>query len=161
MKLKNVPIIIISTYLLILTVFVVYDKRGECHNPAQTYVKLEQPEFINEPLSDSVLLKALVYYEIKEPLIVLAQAKLESANYMSRLCKEKNNLFGLYNSRAQQYYSFDHWTNCIIAYKNMIEYRYGSDEDYYQFLLRIKYAEDKDYIGKVKSIVNNFPSRDD
>ena len=131
------------------------------HNPdepkPQTYIKLEQPEFLDESLSDSTLLKALVYYEIKEPLIVLAQAKLESSNYKSRLCKEKNNIFGLYNSKAQQYYNFDHWTNCIIAYKNMVEYKHKDEEDYYRFLLRIRYAEDINYIDKVENIVSKLP----
>lgn len=122
-----------------------------------SYIKLEQPEFLNEPLSDSILLKALVYYEIKEPLIVLAQGKLESANYKSKLCLDKNNIFGLYNSKANQYYNFDHWSNCILAYKNMIEYRHKDGEDYYRFLLRIRYAEDAEYVHKVKSIVKELP----
>ena len=63
----------------------------------------------------------------------------------------------MYNSNAEQYYNFDHWTNCILAYKNMIEYKQKDGEDYYHFLLRIKYAEDVEYIGKVKSIVSNLP----
>ena len=62
-----------------------------------------------------------------------------------------------YNSKAKQYYNFDHWTNCILAYKNMIEYRHKDGEDYYHFLLRIQYAEDSMYINKVKSIVSKLP----
>lgn len=147
--------ILLFIMLIGLGIYVYIDHDTNEHKP-QPYVKLEQPEFLNEELSDSTLLKALIYYEINEPLIVLAQAKLESANYKSRLCKEKNNIFGLYNSKAGQYYNFDHWTNCILAYKNMIEYKQKDGEDYYHFLLRIKYAEDVEYIGKVKSIVSNL-----
>ena len=148
--------IVIFIMLICISICMYLEHNNNEYKPPP-YTKLEQPEFLNETLSDSILLKALIYYEINEPLIVLAQAKLESANYKSRLCKEKNNIFGLYNSRAGQYYNFDHWTNCILAYKNMIEYKQKDGEDYYHFLLRIKYAEDVEYIGKVKSIVGNLP----
>jgi hypothetical protein len=153
-RLINILLIIAIVSLGVL-VFLDHKTMEQCKPPA--YTKLEQPEFLDMELSDSTLLKALVYYEVKEPLIVLAQAKLESANYKSRLCKEKNNIFGLYNSKAKQYYNFDHWTNCILAYKNMIEYRHQDGEDYYHFLLRIQYAEDSMYISKVKSIVSKLP----
>lgn len=156
MKLRDFIIVFIVIWVAALTGLVFHIFNTDKKPPAH-YVKLEQPEFLNEELNDSILLKALVYYEIKEPLIVLAQAKLESANYKSRLCKEKNNIFGLYNSKAQQYYNFDHWINCIIAYKNMIEYKQKDGEDYYHFLLRIKYAEDIEYISKIKSIVSKLP----
>ena len=155
MKPRDFIIVVVVIWVAALTGWVFHISDTEKRPPAH-YVKLEQPEFLNEELNDSTLLKALVYYEIKEPLIVLAQAKLESADYKSRLCKERNNIFGLYNSEARQYYNFDHWTNCIIAYKNMIEYRRKDGEDYYHFLLRIKYAEDIGYISKVKSIVSKL-----
>ena len=63
----------------------------------------------------------------------------------------------MYNSKAGQYYNFDHWTNCILAYKNMIEYKQKDGEDYYHFLLRIKYAEDKLYVDKLRNLVKLMP----
>lgn len=156
MKLRDFIIVFIIIWIAALTGLTLHIFNIE-KKPPTHYVKLEQPEFLNEELNDSTLLKALVYYEIKEPLIVLAQAKLESANYKSRLCKEKNNIFGLYNSKAGQYYNFDHWTNCILAYKNMIEYKQKDGEDYYHFLLRIKYAEDKLYVDKLRNLVKLMP----
>lgn len=119
-------------------------------------IRLEQPEFLDEELNDNTLFKALKYYNVEEPSIVLAQAKLESANYKSKLYKEKNNLFGLYNSKSQQYFTFEHWTDCIIAYKNMIQRRRKEGEDYYKFLQRIRYAKDKEYIDKLKEINRNY-----
>lgn len=119
-------------------------------------IRLEQPEFLDEELNDNTLFKALKYYNVEEPSIVLAQAKLESANYKSKLYKEKNNLFGLYNSKSQQYFTFEHWTDCIIAYKNMIQRRRKEGEDYYKFLQRIRYARDKEYIDKLKEINRNY-----
>lgn len=112
--------------------------------------------FLSQELNDSILYLALVHYEIKEPKVVLAQAKLESGNYTSYLFKKNNNFLGLYNSRKRQYFEFDHWSECILAYKSMIEYKYKDGEDYYQFLDRIKYAEDSAYLDKVRKIEQNL-----
>mgnify|MGYP003186019212 CR=1 FL=1 len=108
--------------------------------------------FLSQELNDSILYLALVHYEIKEPKIVLAQAKLESANYTSSIFKRKNNFLGLYNSKKRQYFEFDHWSECILAYKKMIEYKHKDGEDYYHFLHRIGYAEDPAYLDKVRKI---------
>lgn len=108
--------------------------------------------FLKEELNDSTLYEALVYYKVKHPRIVLAQAKLESGNFTSEYCINRNNFLGLYNSKKGAYYSFKHWTDCIQAYKEMVEYKHRDGEDYYDFLIRIKYASDPEYIDKVKLI---------
>ena len=124
--------------------------------PQQTRIEVQDTSFLHKELSDSTLYLALEYYNIKHPRIVLAQAKLESGNYTSDHCIRRNNLFGLYNSKRKEYYSFDHWTDCIEGYKNMIEYKHRDGEDYYDFLIRIKYATDPAYVDKVKQIENNL-----
>ena len=100
------------------------------------------------------LLEALNYYGVKHPNIVYAQAVLETGNFKSDLCINGNNLFGLYNSKNHRYYTFDHWKDCIIAYKEMIQYKYKPPNDYYKFLSDIGYAEDPNYINKLKGIVS-------
>ena len=128
----------------------------------ETKVLPKEPEetkdvsFLQGELNDSTLYLALQYYEIKHPRIVLAQAKLESGNYKSKHCINKNNLFGLYNSKKKRYYSFEHWSHSVLAYKDMIEYKHKDGENYYKFLKRIKYASDPNYISKVKQIENNL-----
>lgn len=124
--------------------------------PQQTRTEVQDTSFLHKELNDSTLYLALEYYNIKHPRIVLAQAKLESGNYTSDHCIRRNNLFGLYNSKRKEYYSFDHWTDCIEGYKNMIEYKHKDGEDYYDFLIRIKYATDPAYVDKVKRIENNL-----
>ena len=110
---------------------------------------------VNE-LNDSILYLALVHYEVKYPRAVLAQAKLESGNYTSNHYRKRNNFLGLYNSRKKEYFRFNHWTECILAYKSMVEYKLREGEDYYQFLDRVGYASDPNYISKVKQIENNL-----
>lgn len=107
-------------------------------------------------LNDSILYLALVHYNVKHPRIVLAQAKLESGNYTSYHCKKRNNFLGLYNSKKKKYFAFPHWTECIEAYKDMIEHKHRDGEDYYDFLIRIKYASDPTYISKVRRIEDNL-----
>ena len=107
-------------------------------------------------LNDSILYLALVHYTVKHPKIVLAQAKLESGNYTSSHCRKRNNFLGLYNSKRGEYFKFNHWTDCIQGYKDMIEYKLKDGEDYYNFLVRIRYASSPDYINKVKQIEENI-----
>ena len=107
-------------------------------------------------ISDSILYDALIHYEVKYPRSVLAQAKLESGNYTSYVYRTKNNFLGLYNSRKKDYYEFEHWTQCIIAYKKLVEYKLKEGENYHDFLERIGYAEDPAYVDKVKAIESNL-----
>ena len=89
------------------------------------------------------------YYNIKYPEIVTSQAVLESGNFKSPLFKTKNNPFGLYNNKTGDYFTFEHWTQSVQAYKNMIESKYQGG-DYYKFLQKLPYASDKNYIKKVR-----------
>ena len=124
--------------------------------PMKEYSEVQDASFLHGELNDSTLYLALEYYNIKHPRIVLAQAKLETGNYKSNHCINKNNLFGLYNSRKKEYFSFEHWHHSVKAYKDMIEYKHKNGEDYYEFLIRISYASDPAYIDKVKQIENNL-----
>ena len=143
--------------LIILFCFVSMSFHDVNVMPKQQDVGVCDTSFLNvNELNDSILYLALVHYEVKHPKAVLAQAKLESGNYTSAHCVKRNNLFGLYNSKRKEYYSFDHWTDCIEGYKNMIEYKHRDGEDYYDFLIRIKYATDPSYVYKVKQIENNL-----
>lgn len=114
-------------------------------------VKLEQPEFfLHDTPNDSLILQACAYYGLKHDTIILTQAKLETGNYKSYQCRVNNNLFGLYNNAKMEYYKFNHWSESVEAYKKWIQYRLKDEEDYYFFLSRIGYAEDPDYISKLK-----------
>lgn len=100
--------------------------------------------------NDSALMLELKRQDIKHPKIVLAQAKLETAHYTSDVCKRNNNLFGL--MKGDKYHHFPHWRNSVKFYKEHIQSRYDGG-NYYKFLDRIGYAEDKEYIQKLKQLV--------
>lgn len=102
------------------------------------------------------LREALDYYGVMHPNIVYAQAVLETGHFKSDLCLNNNNLFGLYDSRKKEYYTFSHWTESVEAYIDYIQYKYKPPNDYYTFLEELPYAEDKEYINKLKNIVKRY-----
>lgn len=106
-------------------------------------------------MNDSILYTMLVEKGVKEPVIVLSQAKIETGNYKSNLCVNFYNLFGIKrNGRYAHYTSFD---ECIDAYLNKIQYKYREGkETYYQFLKRIRYAESPTYISKVMKMAKTI-----
>lgn len=104
-------------------------------------------------LNDKSLLQEIQAKGIAHPKIVLAQAKLETGNYTSKVCITHNNLFGLRKPDGS-YYKFKHWKESVKAYRDFVQYKYRPPNNYYQFLADIGYAEDKAYIEKVKEIVN-------
>jgi murein DD-endopeptidase MepM/ murein hydrolase activator NlpD len=108
----------------------------------------------NKELTIENLYAALKKHGIKFPKIVLAQAILETGYFRSRVCNEHNNLFGLRHSKG--YYSFDHWEESVIAYKNKVQYKHRDGEGYYSFLKRIGYASAPDYINKVRGIASQL-----
>ncbi len=97
------------------------------------------------------LYAALKKHGIKYPKIVLAQAILETGHFRSRVCNEYNNLFGLRHSKG--YYSFNHWEESVIAYRDKVQYKHRNGEDYYAFLKRIGYSTSRDYVRKVRELV--------
>ena len=100
------------------------------------------------------LYAALKRHGIKYPKIVLAQAILETGAFRSRVCRENNNLFGLRHSKG--YYAFEHWEESVIAYRDKVQYKHRDNENYYSFLRRIGYSTSKDYVRRVREIVNQL-----
>ena len=122
-------------------------------------IKLEQPEFFlaNKPTKELVK-EACEYFGLSNVDIVVAQSILETGHYNSENCTKNNNLFGLYNSKRGRYYHFDCWWKSVLMYKESIqrESRMRTNEDYFDYLVRIGYAEDPLYIDKLKRIIKKY-----
>ena len=103
-------------------------------------------------LSKENLYNELKAQQVDYPDIVLAQALLETGNFKSYSCTDRNNLFGLRNGDGT-YMSFEHWTLCVAAYKKYIQKYDSIPKDYYKYLDKLGYAEAPDYTDKLKSIV--------
>ena len=153
--------VLISLVVLGLGVVVLSDHYKRSEPPdcqILDVIKLEQPEFLLKSPEEG-LIEALDYYDVEYPNIVYAQAILETGHFKSKVYREYNNLFGLYNSKTKSYYKFDHWSESVVAYLDFIQNKYKPPNDYYKFLLDIGYAEDPEYINKLKRIVNQYDKR--
>lgn len=119
-------------------------------------VKLEQPEFfLVDSITAEAVKQACEYYGLTETSIVTAQSILETGYYRSYQCRVNNNLFGLYNSYTRDYFKFNHWTESVKAYYDLVQYRY-KDGDYYAWLEHIGYAGDTLYVQKLKYIQDRY-----
>ena len=82
--------------------------------------------------------------------IVLAQARLETGNFSSRRCKVDKNLFGI--KHDGKYAEYRHWRESVKDYKKLISSRYKGG-NYFVFLKRIGYAEEREYTKKLQKII--------
>ena len=98
------------------------------------------------------LYKEIIRNGIRHPKIVLAQAILETGWFRSKVCRNRNNLFGLTNPRTGKYYEFGHWTESVRAYYTKVHYRYRKG-NYLLWLKDIGYAEDSNYIRSVIGVL--------
>jgi hypothetical protein len=89
---------------------------------------------------------------ILHPEIVIRQVINETGWLTSPFLMSKNNLFGFKN---RKYLSFKSWQESVDYYKKWQDKYYkNTDEDYYKFLVRIKYAT-KNYPIHLKKIKFN------
>lgn len=117
------------------------------------YVKEAKEEFILLNLSLNVenILLVLDFYGIQHSKTVLAQSVLETGYYSSKVCKEYNNILGLWDSKNKDYYKFNHWSECIKKFYPLVQYKYTGG-CYYTWLKELPYAEDPEYVKKIKII---------
>lgn len=101
-------------------------------------------------LTEKSLKAELAAKKVPHADIVLAQAKLETGNFNSKVLKTHQNLFGL--RKGSKYRRYNHWSESIDDYKKHISNRYKGG-DYYTFLNNIGYAEDPNYVRKLKEFV--------
>lgn len=97
-------------------------------------------EVWNEILKDS----------IKNPEIVFRQSIWETGWYKSLASRKLHNLFGFKNGKM----SFETWQESVLYYKKWQDKYYKNDkQDYYQFLINVKYAlNGHEYVEKLKSL---------
>lgn len=97
------------------------------------------------------------FYGITDPEIVYAQSCLESGHFKSDGFKKKSNHLGITKDGA--YATYDNWVACLKDYSDRVAYKKKKGEDHYAFLTRIGYAEEENYISKVKSVVRSNRKR--
>lgn len=109
-------------------------------------LKAQRPA--NLVLLDSIF-DYVCFLKIKHPEIVMRQVILETGWLKSKFLMSKNNIFGF---RHKNYITYASWKDCVDYYKKWQDKHYKNpNEDYYDFLVRIKYAV-SNYPPKLKKI---------
>jgi uncharacterized FlgJ-related protein len=107
---------------------------------------------------------------VQHPDIVVAQAILESGNFTSKLFKEHNNFCGMTVARQRPttanripnsvYAGYNSWQECATDYI-FWQIRYGLNKTREQYFELLKvYAQDPNYIVKLKSLLNEQKNND-
>lgn len=112
--------------------------------------------------SEEALLQQLKSLNVQHIEIVFAQAVLESGNFNSKLFVESNNMFGMtiankrptLNTGTGLYASYKNWKHSVIDYTLFqTAYMRNLSKDEYLKKLGKFYAEDKEYVSKLKQIM--------
>jgi hypothetical protein len=121
---------------------------------------------INEihEFSEEKLIHEIKSLNLKFPHIVLAQTKLETSNYSSKIFIELHNLFGMKQAlirantaKGTQYGHayYSSWRESLLDYA-LYSCRFlgniKTEQEYYQYLSQ-NYAEDPEYVSKLKNII--------
>jgi flagellum-specific peptidoglycan hydrolase FlgJ len=127
--------------------------------------KIKHVQVCNEPFSEEALIKAIKEMKLDHPHIVLAQAKLETGHFQSRIFLENNNLFGMKKAwkrpttaigthRGHAVYAS--WRESLIDYAlySAFYVQEKNEDELYDHLDR-NYAQDPIYTTKLKGVVEN------
>lgn len=117
------------------------------------------------PVTDETALCFMQQIGIEHPHIVLAQMKLESGNYTSKLALENNNYFGMKQPRKRAttsigekngYASYKSWIHSVLDYA-LWQKEYARSLTEVEYLDSLTtYAEDSSYRSKVQQIANKY-----
>ena len=117
-----------------------------------------------ERFSEDALIILFKECNVKYPHIVLAQAKLESGNFKSKIFKQNNNMFGMRKARQRitsaqsekdTYAYYRDWIDCVHdygMYQSAMMCNVANEVEYFTKLDE-RYAEDTTYISKLKHII--------
>lgn len=126
-----------------------------------------QYDSINNPISDEILYNYLKTMRVPHADIIVAQAHLESQNFTSNLFKRQNNFLGMKISRQRisttgqgkgEYKDYANWQECTTDYIFWMHHYQAhklNRAEYFNLLGKI-YAEDSEYVEKLKGIISKF-----
>jgi flagellum-specific peptidoglycan hydrolase FlgJ len=161
----NFYILIFSIISVLVSLFYLLGRRDQIINYTPYEAKI-----ILSKANDSTLfttnrfIKELKRLNISYPHIVYAQSLLETGHFKSNIFLEGNNLFGMKQARirintAEGTYNghayYNSWQESVYDYA-FFSCRYlskiSSENEYFEYLSKT-YAEDPNYVNKLKSII--------
>ena len=126
-----------------------------------------QYDSIDNPISDEILYNYLKTMRVPHADIIVAQAHLESQDFNSNLFKRQNNFLGMKIPRQRisttgqgkgEYKDYANWQECTTDYIFWMHHYQAhklNRDEYFNLLGKI-YAEDPEYVKKLKGIISQF-----
>lgn len=115
--------------------------------------------------SEEKLIQKIGQLNFRYPHIVLAQAKLETGNFTSQSFTSANNMFGMKQAKARVntargtemgHAHYETWIESLYDYAlfhNAYLNKLRTENQYYSYLAQ-NYAEDPQYVSKLKQIIS-------
>ena len=161
-KLFNVGVKILISFITLITIlsFVSIGNIQSSNMEKEMIIIMDKKnEFTEEKL-----IIALKRLNIKFPYIVYAQAELETGGFTSKIFRENNNLFGMKEARSRintaigtqhNHAYYETWMESVYDYafySSTYLHKIKNESDYFAYLAE-SYAEDPNYITKLKNII--------
>lgn len=117
-----------------------------------------------QPFSEEALIELMKDCNMKYPYIVLAQAKLESGNFTSKVFRQNHNFLGMRKAKQRMttargekntYAYFRDWEDCVYdlcLWQSVMTCGINTEDEYFDKLSE-RYAEDTSYVAKLKNII--------
>jgi hypothetical protein len=167
-KINTVKIVLLGILFVTLTYLfgVVKGRKDHLENltPSEVeFIVLNMADTTRQ-FSKAKMINLMKDLNMKFPHIALAQSLIETGHFESKIFRENNNLFGMKQARTRvntakgtQYSHayYDTWQESVYDYA-FYQCRYlGSlhTEDEYLAYLSRSYAEDPNYVSKIKTLI--------
>ena len=176
-KLENKSIFFMGVLLtssFILTISTVFKQSNKIVDATKVSIVVPngfysdiQYDSINNPISDEILYNYLKTMRVPHADIIVAQAHLESQDFNSNLFKRQNNFLGMkipsqrISTTGQgkgEYKDYANWQECTTDYIFWMHHHQAhklNRNEYFNLLSKI-YAEDPEYVEKLKGIISQF-----
>ena len=170
--LKTVKMVILTCISLVAISFTIgrYAKIQSLENYEKELIVLNMTAEQNK-FSEDKLVELLKELNVKFPHIVMAQSMIETGKWKSNIFKENHNLFGMKEAKqrvttaggTQNNHAFyQSWRESVYDYA-FYQCRYlggiHTEEEYFRYL-NASYAEDPNYVSKVKSVIEKQKLRE-
>lgn len=142
-------VLILSLLLnVVLGGFIIFQEVEIKHHYQQVVVEKLVDDM---PLTDSAITATLVELGCLLPNVALAQMKIETGHFSSKICKENKNIAGIKTSKSQYVIGMKNNHCAYLTYRDCLR-DYVRIQNRYLKNIDGKYAESKDYIKTIKTI---------
>jgi uncharacterized FlgJ-related protein len=150
---------VLGTLIFLGFTFIPSNRVDELNYEEKLIIIKEYNEFSQEKLVTNI-----EELNFKFPHIILAQSMQETGNFKSGIFKENNNLFGMKEARMRAtlaqgtnrgHAHYNTWQESLYDYAmyyNAYLRKIKTEDEYFEYL-RQNYAEDPEYVSRLKSII--------